>query len=230
MNASSLLMVIKSRTLGMLCSVTFSDVSKAAAITGSAEFFAPLIATVPRSAFPPLIRNLSIHSLFVEPASSWLFWSAAARCRFSSLCPAFSPTWSDVAIFPFPIFLCVLCVSALCSLSLIPAVPSANLLSLPSVFSSPPPPRSSASASPVQPANRVSLPAERVPPQTHFYRALRILAEASGKSVSAAEHALRAARHDLRVALVMLKLRIGAGEAKKRLKGVRGDLRKALRE
>ena len=61
-------------------------------------------------------------------------------------------------------------------------------------------------------------------------RALRILAEASGKSVSAAEHALRAARHDLRVALVMLKLRIGAGEAKKRLKGVRGDLRKALRE
>ena len=61
-------------------------------------------------------------------------------------------------------------------------------------------------------------------------RALRILAEASGKRVSAAEHALRAARHDLRVALVMLKLRIGAGEAKKRLKGVRGDLRKALRE
>src|SRR5712691_8079730 len=61
-------------------------------------------------------------------------------------------------------------------------------------------------------------------------RALRILAEASGKSVSAAEQALRAAGHDLRVALVMLKLRIGAGEAKKRLKGVRGDLRKALRE
>ncbi len=61
-------------------------------------------------------------------------------------------------------------------------------------------------------------------------RALRILAEASGKRVSAADHALRAAGHDLRVALVMLKLRIGAAEAKKRLKGVRGDLRKALRE
>ena len=59
-------------------------------------------------------------------------------------------------------------------------------------------------------------------------RALRILAEASGASVSAAEHALRAAGHDLRVALVMLKLRIGAAEAKKRLKG--GDLRKALGE
>ena len=61
-------------------------------------------------------------------------------------------------------------------------------------------------------------------------RALRILAEASGKSVSAADHALRAARHDLRVALVMLKLKVGAAEAKKRLKDVRGDLRKAIGE
>jgi N-acetylmuramic acid 6-phosphate (MurNAc-6-P) etherase len=57
---------------------------------------------------------------------------------------------------------------------------------------------------------------------------LRILAEASGKGVSAAEHALRAAGHNMRVALVMLKLRIGAGEAKKRLKAMRGDLRKAM--
>ncbi len=61
-------------------------------------------------------------------------------------------------------------------------------------------------------------------------RALRILAEASGNSVSAAEHALRAAGHDLRVALVILKLRVGAAEAKKRLKDVRGDLRKAIGE
>src|SRR5467141_1570516 len=61
-------------------------------------------------------------------------------------------------------------------------------------------------------------------------RAVRILAEASAQSVSAAEHALRAAGHDLRVALVILKLRVGAAEAKKRLKGVRADLRKALRE
>jgi N-acetylmuramic acid 6-phosphate etherase len=59
-------------------------------------------------------------------------------------------------------------------------------------------------------------------------RGLRILAEASGKGVSAAEYALRAAGHDMRVALVMLKLRIGAAEAKKRLKAVRGDLRKAM--
>jgi hypothetical protein len=62
----------------MLCSVTFSAVSKAAAITGSAEFFAPLIATVPRSAFPPLIRNLSIHSLFVLP------WFLYVGSRFSA--------------------------------------------------------------------------------------------------------------------------------------------------
>jgi len=61
-------------------------------------------------------------------------------------------------------------------------------------------------------------------------RAVRILAEASGRSVPAAEHALRAAGHKLRVALVMLKLRIGAAEAKKRLKAAGGDLRKALGE
>jgi N-acetylmuramic acid 6-phosphate etherase len=61
-------------------------------------------------------------------------------------------------------------------------------------------------------------------------RALRILAEASGKKVSAAEHALRAAGHNMRVALVMLKLRVGAAEARKRLKAVRGDLRKAMGE
>jgi N-acetylmuramic acid 6-phosphate etherase len=61
-------------------------------------------------------------------------------------------------------------------------------------------------------------------------RALRILAEASGKSVSAAKHALRAAGHDMRVALVMLKRRVDVREAKKRLKAVRGDLRKAMQK
>jgi N-acetylmuramic acid 6-phosphate etherase len=61
-------------------------------------------------------------------------------------------------------------------------------------------------------------------------RAVRILAEASGKSVSAAEHALRAAGHDLRVGLVMLKLRISAAEAKKRLKAAEGELRNVLGE
>ncbi len=61
-------------------------------------------------------------------------------------------------------------------------------------------------------------------------RALRILAEASGKRVSAAEHALRAAGHDLRVALVMLKMGIGAAEAKKRLKVAGGNLRVAVGE
>jgi N-acetylmuramic acid 6-phosphate etherase len=59
-------------------------------------------------------------------------------------------------------------------------------------------------------------------------RARRILAEASGKKVSAAEHALRAAGYDMRVALVMLKLGVGAAEARKGLRAVRGDLRKAM--
>ena len=47
MNASNLLMVMRSRTLGILWRVTGSFVSSAAAIAGSAEFFAPLMATVP---------------------------------------------------------------------------------------------------------------------------------------------------------------------------------------
>jgi N-acetylmuramic acid 6-phosphate etherase len=61
-------------------------------------------------------------------------------------------------------------------------------------------------------------------------RALRILVEASGKSVSAAEHALRAAGHDMRVALVMLKRGVDVWEAKKRLKAAGGNLRRALGE
>jgi len=61
-------------------------------------------------------------------------------------------------------------------------------------------------------------------------RVLRILAEASGNSVSAAEQALRAAGHTMRVALVMLKLGVGAREAKNRLKEAGGDLRRALNE
>src|SRR5258708_950471 len=61
-------------------------------------------------------------------------------------------------------------------------------------------------------------------------RARRILVEASGKSVSAAEHALRAAGHDIRVALVMLKRGVDVREAKKRLKAAGGNLRRALGE
>jgi N-acetylmuramic acid 6-phosphate etherase len=61
-------------------------------------------------------------------------------------------------------------------------------------------------------------------------RAVRILMEASGKSVSEAEHALRAAGHNMRVGLVMLKLGVSAGEARKRLAAVGGDLRTALGE
>ena len=61
-------------------------------------------------------------------------------------------------------------------------------------------------------------------------RALRILAEASGKSVSAAEHALRAAGHNMRVALVMLKLGVEVREARKRLAEAGGNLRRALDE
>lgn len=61
-------------------------------------------------------------------------------------------------------------------------------------------------------------------------RAVRILMEASGASVSAAEHALRAAGHSMRVALVMLRLGVDGRDARKRLLAARDELRVALGE
>jgi len=66
--------------------------------------------------------------------------------------------------------------------------------------------------------------------QKVLHRILRILAEASGKSVSAAEHALRQAGRNLRVALVMLKLGVDVHEAKKKLRTAKGNVREALGE
>src|ERR1700675_555930 len=61
-------------------------------------------------------------------------------------------------------------------------------------------------------------------------RIVRILAEASGKSVSASKHALRQAGHNMRLALVMLKLGLTVPAAKAKVKQASGDLRKALGE
>ena len=61
-------------------------------------------------------------------------------------------------------------------------------------------------------------------------RAARILMEASGAGVSAAEDALWAAGHDMRVGLVMLKLGLDARTARKKLRAAAGDLRRALGE
>jgi N-acetylmuramic acid 6-phosphate etherase len=59
-------------------------------------------------------------------------------------------------------------------------------------------------------------------------RAVRILEQASGKSASDAEHALRQSGHDLRTALVMLKTGATRAEARKKLAAAQGDIRKAL--
>ena len=61
-------------------------------------------------------------------------------------------------------------------------------------------------------------------------RGVRILEEATGANVWEAERALRQAGHDLRAALVMLKAGVGAAEAKKRLRAVGGNIRRALKE
>jgi N-acetylmuramic acid 6-phosphate etherase len=61
-------------------------------------------------------------------------------------------------------------------------------------------------------------------------RIVRILAEASSKSLSASEHALRQAGHNMRFALVMLKLGLRVQAAKAKVKQSNGDLRKALGE
>jgi N-acetylmuramic acid 6-phosphate etherase len=61
-------------------------------------------------------------------------------------------------------------------------------------------------------------------------RAVRILEAASGKSVSAAEHALHSAGHNMRVGLIMLKRGVGAADARKMLAKANGNLRVALGE
>jgi len=59
-------------------------------------------------------------------------------------------------------------------------------------------------------------------------RGLRILVEASGAPMSAAEHALRQCGHNLRAALVMLKKKVSAAEAARQLRAAKNDLRVAL--
>jgi len=61
-------------------------------------------------------------------------------------------------------------------------------------------------------------------------RAGRILIEASGRDLSAVEHALRQSEHNLRVALVMLKRGFSAELARKALYEAGGNLRRALAE
>jgi N-acetylmuramic acid 6-phosphate etherase len=59
-------------------------------------------------------------------------------------------------------------------------------------------------------------------------RIVRILAEASGKSLSASEHALRQAGHNMRIALIMLKHGVDAQDAKNKLAAAKGNLHEAL--
>lgn len=61
-------------------------------------------------------------------------------------------------------------------------------------------------------------------------RAERILEEATGANVARVRRALRQAGHDLRLALVMLKGDLDAGEAQRRLRSAGGNLRAALGE
>jgi N-acetylmuramic acid 6-phosphate etherase len=61
-------------------------------------------------------------------------------------------------------------------------------------------------------------------------RAKGILKQASGKNLSAVEHALRQSGHDLRLALIMLKKRISVEAAQKELAKAGGVLRRALDE
>ena len=90
MNASSLLMVIRSRTFGMLCRVTFSGVNKHAVMHGNAEFFAPLMATPPRNGFPPLIKNLSMRSHSPKACRRFPFANANRACAPFASTPFFS--------------------------------------------------------------------------------------------------------------------------------------------
>jgi N-acetylmuramic acid 6-phosphate etherase len=61
-------------------------------------------------------------------------------------------------------------------------------------------------------------------------RGVRILEEAAGVPVSEAARALRLAGHDPRVALIMLKSRVGASAAREKLRNAGDNLREALGE
>ena len=61
-------------------------------------------------------------------------------------------------------------------------------------------------------------------------RAQQILKDATDRDSSAVVHALRQSRHDLRIALVMLKRGISAKDARNELTASGGNLRKALGE
>jgi N-acetylmuramic acid 6-phosphate etherase len=61
-------------------------------------------------------------------------------------------------------------------------------------------------------------------------RGTRILTEASGKELPAVEHALRQSKHNLRVALIMLKRGTSAEAAREILTESKGNLRRALEE
>jgi N-acetylmuramic acid 6-phosphate etherase len=61
-------------------------------------------------------------------------------------------------------------------------------------------------------------------------RALRMLAEASGRDLASARRAVRQSKHNLRVALVMLRRRCSAREARKILRAANNNLRRALGE
>jgi N-acetylmuramic acid 6-phosphate etherase len=61
-------------------------------------------------------------------------------------------------------------------------------------------------------------------------RAGEILEDAGAQTASSAGHALRQSKHDLRVALVMLKTGVSAKQAQGKLAASRGQLRKALGE
>jgi N-acetylmuramic acid 6-phosphate etherase len=61
-------------------------------------------------------------------------------------------------------------------------------------------------------------------------RGVRILQEAAGASAARAMRALSQANDNLRVALIMLKTKTAAAEAKRRLRSARGNLRRALGE
>src|SRR5580658_9109134 len=74
MEARSLRSVSMSRTCGKFSRMTSSSVRMAAAMHGSAEFFAPETLMVPRRGLPPRITNLSIRLVY-----GWRVWMRVAE-------------------------------------------------------------------------------------------------------------------------------------------------------
>src|SRR6516164_9014687 len=95
-------MVAISARIGTFVRVKVSDVSKEAAISGSAAFFAPPIGITPSSGTPPRIQILSIASFTLTPRAQTLTSRQLELTAFGRACTGERGGAQDTGVAPVP--------------------------------------------------------------------------------------------------------------------------------